>query len=138
MERLHPNILSFNRCPVPKVRITCRKFKTKNPEILTHSLTIFNQAFVVAGGNDGTDNLFSSVFTLIPGATSWTTLASLPRALWQTKASIVGGMLRLIGGFDGNVFRSEVFAVNKLSDRECNTVLRPQRLNLQNLPPLVC
>ena len=94
--------------------ITCRKFKNKSPEILTHSLTIFNQAFVVAGGNDATENLFSSVFTLIRGATSWTTLASLPRALQQPKASVVGGMLRLIGGFDGSFFRSEVFPVNKL------------------------
>ena len=103
---------------MPKVRITCRKFKTKNPEILTHSLTIFNQAFVVAGGNDGTDNLLSSVLTLIPGATSWTPLASLPRALYQTKASIVGGMLRLIGGYDDSSdlslsSRAEVFPVNK-------------------------
>ena len=48
------------------------------------------QAFVVAGGHDGTYAL-SSVVTLLPGATAWTNLASLPRPLHGAPASIVAG-----------------------------------------------
>ena len=44
------------------------------------------QAFIVAGGVDGSTwvtgyNIISSVLTLLPGATAWTPLASLPRLL---------------------------------------------------------
>ena len=54
------------------------------------------QAFVVAGG-DG----LSSVVTLLPGATAWTPLASLPRGLIYARASIVaGGRLRVVSGKD--------------------------------------
>ena len=61
------------------------------------------QAFVVAGG-DG----LSSVVTLLPGATAWTPLASLPRRLSSARASIVaGGRLRVVGGISSS-FRSEV------------------------------
>ena len=68
------------------------------------------QDFLVAGGYDGsTDQLLSSVLTLLPGATAWTPLASLPRALDGARASIVGGRLRVNGGVDGGFsFRSEV------------------------------
>ena len=68
------------------------------------------QAFVVAGGRDGSDNLLSSVVTLLPGATAWTPLASLPRGLTAARASIVaGGKLRVIGGLDDSrSYRSEV------------------------------
>ena len=65
------------------------------------------QAFVVAGGEDD-----SSVLTLLPGATAWTPLTSLPTALSQAQASIVRGRLRVTGGHDGDSFiggfRSEV------------------------------
>ena len=65
------------------------------------------QAFVVAGGWDGFDYL-SSVVTLLPGATAWTPLASLPRGLWGARASIVtGGRLRVVGGSSSS-YRSEV------------------------------
>ena len=59
------------------------------------------QAFVVAGGSDGS-KLLSSVLTLLPGAEAWTPLPSLPRALWGARASIVGGRLRVTGGVGGS------------------------------------
>ena len=66
------------------------------------------QAYLVAGGFDGS-NYLSSVLTLLPGATDWTPLASLPRPLYDARASIVGGRLRVNGGVDdGFSFRSEV------------------------------
>ena len=62
------------------------------------------QAFVVAGG-DG----LSSVVTLLPGATAWTPLASLPRGLGGARASIVaGGRMRVLGGLSSSSFSSEV------------------------------
>ena len=65
------------------------------------------QAFVVSGGSDGS-NLLSSVLTLLPGAEAWTPLASLPRTLFGAQASIVGGRLRVTGGYSGGSYRSEV------------------------------
>ena len=61
----------------------------------------FVQAFIVAGGST------SSVVTLLHGATTWTPLASLPRTLAGARASIVGGRIRINGGYDGST-RSEV------------------------------
>ena len=58
---------------------------------------------MVAGGD-----YISSVLTLLPGAEEWTPLASLPRALLDARASIVGGRLRVTGGWDGGSYRSEV------------------------------
>ena len=69
------------------------------------------QAFVVAGGYDGTNRL-SSVLTLLPGAPDWTPLASLPRALVGAGASIVGGKIRVTGGYEGGARRSEVMIAN--------------------------
>ena len=63
---------------------------------------------MVAGGIDGFDTYLSSVLTLLPGAEAWTPLASLPRTLFGAQASIVGGRLRVTGGWDGGSFRSEV------------------------------
>ena len=67
------------------------------------------QAFVVAGGLNES-NYLSSVVTLLPGATAWTPLASLPRGLTAARASIVaGGRLRVVGGKDDSSSRrSEV------------------------------
>ena len=68
------------------------------------------QDFLVAGGWDGSHRL-SSVLTLLPGATAWTRLASLPRTLLGAQASIVGGRLRVNGGYEGGFvasYRSEV------------------------------
>ena len=48
------------------------------------------------------------MLTLLPGATAWTPIASLPRALVGARASIVGGRLRVNGGYGGGSFRSEV------------------------------
>merc|ERR1712212_331470 len=68
-------------------------------------------ALVVAGGHAGSYD-HSSVLTLLPGATAWTSLASLPRTLDLARASIVGGRIRVTGGYehyyDGGFFRSEV------------------------------
>ena len=65
----------------------------------------FVQAFVVAGGH--TSDYTSSVVTLLHGATAWTPLASLPRTLLGVRASIVGGRIRINGGWDGS-YRFEV------------------------------
>ena len=64
------------------------------------------QAFIVVGG--WRDHVLSSVVTLFPGATAWTSLASLPRALRYAQASIVGGRIRVNGGLDVASGRSEV------------------------------
>ena len=64
------------------------------------------QAFVIAGGYSD-----ASVVTLLPGAQAWTPLASLPRSLGFAPASIVGGKMRVTGGWDGvrdSPLRSEV------------------------------
>merc|ERR1712037_783746 len=61
-------------------------------------------ALVVAGGTASS----VPVLTLLPGATAWTPLASLPRALVYAHASIVGGKMRVTGGWDGSSSRSEV------------------------------
>ena len=63
---------------------------------------------MVAGGIKGWPNIHSSVLTLLPGAAAWTSLESLPQPLYGAKASIVGGRIRLTGGFDGVLRRSEV------------------------------
>ena len=69
------------------------------------------QAFVVAGGYTDESNYLSSVLTLLPGAPAWTPIASLPRALKWARASIVGGKIRVTGGYDGRL-RSEVMMAN--------------------------
>ena len=66
----------------------------------------FVQAFVVAGGE--TPGRTSSVVTLLHGATAWTPLASLPRTLSSARASIVGGRIRINGGYDGGSYNTEV------------------------------
>ena len=68
------------------------------------------QELVVAGGKDGSNNYLSSMLTLLPGATAWTPLASLPRPLDRARASIVGGRIRVTGGEDGGSPRSEVMS----------------------------
>ena len=62
------------------------------------------QEYIVAGGSDGSDNL-DSVLSLLPGASSWTTLASLPRTVYQGRASLVGGNMRVAGGDDRDQVR---------------------------------
>ena len=73
----------------------------------TNPAHFYSQALVVAGGHDGS-NLLSSVLTLLPGAEAWVSLASLPRALIRAQALIVGGRLRVTGGYDGDSYRTEV------------------------------
>ena len=65
------------------------------------------KALVVAGGWDG-NNWLSSVLSLLPGTTTWAPLASLPVALVDAQASIVGGRLRINGGVGGDSYRTEV------------------------------
>ena len=62
----------------------------------------------MAGGQIPGTGYTSSVLDLLPGAAQWTPLASLPRKLVYAKASIVGGRLRLTGGFDFSSIISEV------------------------------
>ena len=65
------------------------------------------QAFVVAGGYDGSDR-FSSVVTLLPRAAAWTPLASLPIPMRGARASLFRGKIRLTGGWTGSSFFSQV------------------------------
>ena len=84
------------------------------------------QAFVVAGGSDGI-NILSSVLTLLPGATAWTALASLPRELGLAQATIVAGRMRVTGGSSSSSRRSEViFATllnNALLPGRCSSII---------------
>jgi len=75
------------------------------------------KAFIVAGGLDG-EYYLSSVLTLLPGAQAWTSLASLPRSLWATRASTVGGKMRLTGGSG----RSEVLEYQPEPSNQWTTV----------------
>ena len=86
--------------------LCCFSFKwgETNP---THTV----QAFVVAGGltyKDSLSNRLSSVLTLLPESTAWTPLASLPRALTAPRASVVGGKIRVTGGWGESFTSSEV------------------------------
>ena len=70
------------------------------------------QEYIVAGGHDGcamgahaAGSDTDSVLSLLPGASSWTTLASLPRTVYQGRASLVGGNMRLAGGNGRNQVR---------------------------------
>ena len=77
------------------------------------------QAFVVAGGYDGS-NRFSSVVTLLPGATAWTFLASLPRQVDSARASLLRGKVRLSGGYFGsNSYSSQVTITLCISKMFC-------------------
>ena len=69
--------------------------------ILFQSYQLLNpvQEYIVAGGYIG--SYTDSVLSLLPGASSWTTLASLPRTVYQGRASLVGGNMRVVGG-NGN------------------------------------
>ena len=65
----------------------------------------------MAGGASGRAHL-SSVLSLLPGASTWISLAALPRPLYGARASIVGGRLRLAAGYSNYVLRSEVAIEN--------------------------
>ena len=54
------------------------------------------KAFYVAGGDTGGPT--SSVLRLLRGASAWTLVASLPQDLYQARASLVGGNMRVTGG----------------------------------------
>jgi len=79
------------------------------------------KAFIVAGGNDGSNDL-SSVLTLLPGAKAWTPLASLPRTLYLARASTVGGKMRVTGGYTGFSRRSEVLEYQPEPSNQWTTV----------------
>ena len=64
----------------------------------------------MAGGHDGSE-LISTVLSLLPGATIWTFLASLPSPLAAARASVVAGKLRILGGRDGNDRKSSTSEV---------------------------
>ena len=54
----------------------------------------------MAGGHEGS-HTSSSVLMLLHGASSWTPVASLPGILYQARASVVGGNMRVTGGRPG-------------------------------------
>ena len=57
------------------------------------------QEFIVAGGWTPSYSHTVTVLSLLPGATSWTSLESLPLSLWTPRASVVGGKMRVVGGY---------------------------------------
>ena len=66
---------------------------------------------MVAGGQAGWNqggSFFTTVLTLSPGSSAWTSLSELPKQLQVPHASIVGGRLRIVG-------RSEVKFLSDLS-----------------------
>ena len=69
--------------------------------------TGLREAFVVAVGAVKYGQWTPSVLALLPAATAWTPLASFPRRIDGARASVVGGMLRITGGFK-DFHRSEV------------------------------
>ena len=70
------------------------------------------QAFIIAGGHVSGSSYSTSALTLLPGASSWTAISSLPQALFEAAASIVGGKMRVAGGREDNsVYRAEVTSV---------------------------
>ena len=90
----------------------CAALPDSRVRLAQPSFFTYLQALVVVGGYNGGfggSKYFSSVVTLLPGATSWAFLSSLPRPLRNAQASIVGGKLRVNGGRDdGHFSRSEV------------------------------
>ena len=59
------------------------------------------KTYIVAGGGTGggsTETFVNSVLALLPSASQWTALASLPRPLYRPKASIVSNRLWLACG----------------------------------------
>ena len=98
------------------------------------------QAFVVAGGSSPSGARLSSVLTLLQGAGStWTPLASLPRALAGARASVAGGKLRVTGGFDGAYrYRSEVLVKINLENDTSIAWACPIIVNAQVLLMVRC
>ena len=66
-------------------------------------------AFVVSGGFSKT--LSNLVWTLERGAEKWTSLEPLPQNLYGGKASIVGGRLRITGGYSVEGYSSKVISL---------------------------
>ena len=66
------------------------------------------QALVVVGGFDESWQYLHSMLTLLPGSEAWESLPSLPQRLEGAQASIVGGRLRLTGGYGQGSYRTEV------------------------------
>ena len=65
----------------------------------------------MAGGKgDGSpiQGPLSSVLMLLPEATAWTPLASLPQSLFSARASIVGDQLWINGGYNNEGSQDEV------------------------------
>ena len=96
------------------------------------------QALVVAGGRFIVTTLpyTSSVLTLLPGATNWTSLASLPQPLAGAGASIVGGRMRVNGGYDGGSRRRRSEVMIKHCHRQKYCSFLPILTILRTLPIL--
>ena len=75
---------------------------------------------MLSDGSGPTNYFTDSVLTLLPEATVWNEIGSLPRKLYLPAASVVGGKMRLVGGITRtddlkeNHFRDEVIKMSKL------------------------
>ena len=85
--------------PLPNNRSNhaCGHYPTEDGQVMGVGST--SQALLVAGGWPSSEAA-SSVITLLPSASSWTTLNPLPNFPYLTKTgySMVGGRLWLVGG----------------------------------------
>ena len=94
--------------PLPNIRSchACGHYPTEEGKVRGEGST--SQALLVAGGWQSS---VSSVITLLPSASSWTTLNPLPNFpnLAKIGYSMVGGRLWLVGGYaSGFPIRPEV------------------------------
>ena len=137
LKRTTSHICSFSQHQLYRIILMVLNFpcqKADNWDKLTRaqlpqnrpSHLLILQAIVVAGGFASTIvatdrqsiSLSRAVRILLPGATAWDSLASLPRVLYNAHASIVGGRFRLTGGADlQDSVRTEVSdSLTKLSN----------------------
>ena len=77
--------------------LCCHSFHWSETDIISIISTLNPlQEYIVAGGSTGSST--RSVLSLLPGASSWTTLASLLHNVYTGRASLVGGNVRVVGG----------------------------------------
>ena len=90
----------------------------------------------MAGGHEGS-HTSSSVLMLLHGASSWTPVASLPGILYQARASVVGGNMRVTGGRPGppggNTEVRDRRVMSSASPFSVSQLFVPQKLNYSQL-----
>ena len=75
---------------------SCAAIPSTGVRLISYQLLNPLQEYIVAGGSSGSST--RSVLSLLPGASSWTTLASLLHNVYTGRASLVGGNVRVVGG----------------------------------------